>query len=145
MGPVAGRLGPDWYGDAAKSFFFPLFDGRVLPPQSSNFGLFNDPALDADHRQRPWRRTSTSQAAHLWHQADVEVMSQAAIFPITDPNRAQIHGSQVHNCIYMARHPELRPDQRLADELSRGRFARLSRQIGPAGSPPGRSVLVALH
>ncbi len=37
--------GPDWYGDAAKSFFLPLFDGRTLPPQSSNFGLFNDPNL----------------------------------------------------------------------------------------------------
>ena len=26
---------PDWYGDAAKSFFEPLFDGRILPPTSS--------------------------------------------------------------------------------------------------------------
>ncbi|HVM65902.1 MAG TPA: ABC transporter substrate-binding protein, partial [Acidimicrobiales bacterium] len=30
---------PDWYGDAAASFFYPLLDGRVLPPSSSNFGL----------------------------------------------------------------------------------------------------------
>jgi peptide/nickel transport system substrate-binding protein len=92
---------PDWYGDAAASFFFPLFDGRVLPPTSSNYGLFVDPALspiiDAANSA-----ATPADAAVLWHKADVEVMSQAAIFPITAPNRAQIHGTQVHNCIYVA-------------------------------------------
>jgi peptide/nickel transport system substrate-binding protein len=29
-------------------------------------------------------------------------MKQAAIFPVTDPNDRQIHGSQVHNVIYVA-------------------------------------------
>ncbi len=93
--------GPDWYGDAAKSFFLPLFDGRTLPPQSSNFGLFNDPNL-TPILNNALAATSTSQAATYWHQADVEVMSQAAIFPITDPNWPGIHGTQVHNCIYVA-------------------------------------------
>ena len=43
----------DWYGDAAKSFFEPLFNGSVLPPSSSNFGLFNDPTLNPSST-RPW-------------------------------------------------------------------------------------------
>lgn len=92
---------PDWYGDAASSFFGPLFDGRVLPPTSSNFGLFNDPAVNALIDQAN-SAASASAAAALWHQADMLTMKDAAIFPIADPNRAQIHGSQVHNCIYVA-------------------------------------------
>lgn len=92
---------PDWYGDAATSFFGPLFDGRVLPPTSSNFGLFNDPTVNSLIDQAN-SATSLSAAGALWHQADAEVMKQAAIFPITDPNEAQIHGNQVHNCIYVA-------------------------------------------
>ena len=93
--------GPDWYGDAAKSFFLPLFDGRTLPPQSSNFGLFNDANL-TPLINSALTATSASAAGNFWHQADVEAMSQAAIFPITDPNDPLIHGSQVHNCIYVA-------------------------------------------
>jgi peptide/nickel transport system substrate-binding protein len=91
--------GPDWYGDAAKSFFLPLFTGT--PPVSSNFGLFSDPNL-TPLINNALSATTASAAATSWHQADVEVMSQAAIFPITQPNEPQIHGTQVHNCIYVA-------------------------------------------
>jgi peptide/nickel transport system substrate-binding protein len=91
---------PDWYGDAADSFFYPLFDGRTLPPSSSNFGFFNDPAL-TPIIDGAVKATSASTAVSDWHKADMEVMSQAAIFPISSPNRVQMHGSQVHNCVYM--------------------------------------------
>ena len=91
---------PDWYGDAAKSFFEPLFDGRIMPPTSSNFGLFNDPKVNSLIDQA-LGATSTSAAAPLWHQADVQVMKDAAIFPITDPNLGLMRGSQVHNAIYV--------------------------------------------
>ena len=37
--------GPDWYDNGQLSFFKPLFDGQILPPTSSNFGLFNDPTV----------------------------------------------------------------------------------------------------
>jgi peptide/nickel transport system substrate-binding protein len=99
---------PDWYGDAAKSFFFPLFDGRVPPPTSSNFGLFNDPTLNSIIDQANTAATS-SDAASLWAKADQEVMSQAAIYPITQPNRAQVHGSQVHNCVYVPQYSNCDP------------------------------------
>ena len=99
---------PDWYGNAAASFFSPLFDGRVLPPTSSNFGLFQDPALypiiDA-----ALKAPTVAQAAKLWHQADVETMKKAAIFPITDPNQPCFHGTQVHNAIYMAAYEQFDP------------------------------------
>jgi peptide/nickel transport system substrate-binding protein len=91
---------PDWYGDAAKSFFEPLFNGNILPPSSSNFGLFNDANLNTIV-DKALAATSTSDAAKLWHQADVETMSQAAIFPITNANLPLMRGSQTHNAIYV--------------------------------------------
>ena len=92
---------PDWYGNAAASFFPPLFDGRVLPPTSSNFGLFNDPTLNPII-DAALKAPTEAAAGVLWHQADIETMKNAAIFPVTAPNQPEIHGSQVHNAIYMA-------------------------------------------
>jgi peptide/nickel transport system substrate-binding protein len=91
--------GPDWYGDAAKSFFLPLFTGT--PPSTSNFGLFSDPNL-TPLINSALSATSTSSAGNYWHQADVEAMNQAPFYPITSPNWPGIHGTQVHNCIYVA-------------------------------------------
>ena len=92
--------GPDWYGNAALSFFNPLFDGRVLPPNSSNFGLFNDPKVNSLIDQAT-KATSESTSLDLWGQADRAVMEAAAFFPICDPNQALLHATQVHNDVYM--------------------------------------------
>ncbi|MGH9057384.1 MAG: ABC transporter substrate-binding protein, partial [Acidimicrobiales bacterium] len=73
--------GPDWYGNSAPSWFSPLFDGRVLPPTSSNFGLFNDSKVNSLIDQALAAPT-LSAATTLWHQADVATMTGAAIFPI---------------------------------------------------------------
>ena len=38
---------PDWYGNAALSFFGPLFSGKPsFPPIGSNFGFYNSPATN---------------------------------------------------------------------------------------------------
>jgi peptide/nickel transport system substrate-binding protein len=92
--------GPDWFGDAALSFFAPLFDGRIDPPQSSNFGLFNDNAVN-DLIDRAKAATDHSESTALWAKADRKVMEDAAIFPITDPNTPIYHASQVHNAIFL--------------------------------------------
>ncbi len=99
---------PDWYGESAASFFSPLFDGRVLPPTSSNFGLFNDPTVNADI-DKALAAPTPAQADPLWHQADVDTMKAAAIFPITDPNQAVVAGSQVHNVVFMAVYQQFDP------------------------------------
>jgi len=97
---LAGWL-PDWYGNAALSFFGPLFDGRQLPPSSSNFGLFNDSKVNSLIDQAK-AATSESQSTALWAQADKATMDAAAFFPLSDQNAADYHASQVHNDIYMA-------------------------------------------
>ncbi len=92
--------GPDWYGNAALSFFAPLYDGRHLPPSSSNYGLFNDPKVN-DLIDQASTEPDLQTSLDLWGQADHQVMEDAVFFPITDPNSALLHGQQVHNTVYM--------------------------------------------
>lgn len=97
---IAG-WGPDWYGDAAKSFFGPLFSGpSSFPPSGSNFGFFNDPAVTALYNQAS-SSGSTSAAAKLWAQADQKTMQDAAIYPITQPLQPNYHAAYVHNAVYV--------------------------------------------
>jgi peptide/nickel transport system substrate-binding protein len=91
--------GPDWYGDAALSFFKPLFDGRVLPPTSSNFGLFNDATVNACI-DKASKEKDLAAANTDWGQCDRDVMEKAAIFPILSPNRGHYFPSHVHNTVY---------------------------------------------
>jgi peptide/nickel transport system substrate-binding protein len=93
--------GPDWYPTGQKSYFLPILDGSNLPPNSSNFGFFNDPKADALYAQALTAPTDAAATA-LWHAADVEVMAQAALYPVSDPNEADLHGTQVHNCVFVA-------------------------------------------
>jgi peptide/nickel transport system substrate-binding protein len=92
--------GPDWYGDAALSFFGPLFDGRILPPQSSDFGLFNDSTVNSCIDQAK-AATSNSAANAKWAECDRDVMQAAAFYPLTNPNSAVYHPPFVHNTVYM--------------------------------------------
>lgn len=96
----AAGWGPDWYGDAALSFFAPLFDGRILPPTSSDFGLFNDPTTNACI-DKAKAATTAAAANATWGECDQDVMKAAAFFPITNPNLPLYHPPFVHNTIYM--------------------------------------------
>jgi peptide/nickel transport system substrate-binding protein len=92
--------GPDWYPNGQKSWFKPILDGRNLPPNSSNFGLFNDPTVNSLIDQA-LAAPSDAAAASLWQQADAAAMKAAAMFPVYDPNQGLLSGSQVHNCVYI--------------------------------------------
>ncbi len=96
-----GGRGPDWFVTGAQSYFLPSLSCNALPPNSANYGFFCDPAADSLYQQA-MSAISESQAASLWHQADVEVMSQAAVYPIADTNEATIHSSTVHHCVFIA-------------------------------------------
>ena len=92
---------PDWYGNAALSFFNPLFSGKPsFPPVGSNFGLYDSPATDALIKQAAAAKT-TDEALALWQKADEQVMRDAVFFPITSPLNANYHAAQVHNAVYI--------------------------------------------
>ena len=97
---IAG-WGPDWYGDAAQSFFSPLFNGpAAYPPIGSNFGFYNNPAVTSVIAQAG-SQSSSSAAASLWAKADQMVMKDAPIYTITDPQQPNYHASYVHNAVYL--------------------------------------------
>jgi peptide/nickel transport system substrate-binding protein len=92
--------GPDWYPNGQKTWFTPILDGRILPPNSSNYGLFNSDAVNKLIDQALAAPNDVA-AAPLWQQADAQAMKEAAIYPIADQNSGTIRGSQVHNCVYI--------------------------------------------
>ena len=97
---VAG-WGADWYGNAALSYFNPLFSGEPsFPPVGSNFGLYDSEKTN-DLIQQAANAKTEDEARTLWAQADKQVMTDAAFFPITNPKQANYHAAQVHNAVYV--------------------------------------------
>ena len=97
---IAG-WGADWYGNAALSFFNPLFSGAPsFPPVGSNYGFYASPAAEALIKQAAAAKTEEDAKA-LWAKADRQVMQDAAIFPITGPVQPNYHATQVHNAVYV--------------------------------------------
>jgi peptide/nickel transport system substrate-binding protein len=93
--------GADWYGNAALSFFNPLFSGEPsFPPIGSNFGLYNNPKTNTMIQQAA-RATSDEQTADLWAKADAQVMADAPFYPLTNPKNANYHAPQVRNAVYV--------------------------------------------
>ena len=93
--------GADWYGNAALSFFNPLFYGKAaFPPLGSNFGLYDNPATNSVIAQAAASKTQ-DEAATMWAQADQAVMKDAPFFPITNPIQANYRGTQVKGAVYV--------------------------------------------
>jgi peptide/nickel transport system substrate-binding protein len=101
--------GPDWYGNAALSFFAPLFSGAPsFPPIGSNFGLYENAATNALIDQASKEQDETKANA-LWAKADAQVMDDAAIFPITADNQAVYHAKHVHNTVFIPAFQQIDP------------------------------------
>ena len=101
--------GPDWYGDAALSFFGPLFNGKAaFPPIGSNFGFYQNPATDALIKQAGEEQDRTKSSA-LWAQADKQVMEDAAFFPITSNNQVTYHATHTHNTVFIPAYQNIDP------------------------------------
>src|SRR6266516_3062077 len=93
--------GPDWYGDAAISFFKPLLGGPPsFPPECCNYGLYDNPAVTPQINKAA-DQASAATAGQMWGQIDQEVMKDAPIYPITQPMRPLYHASYVHNAVYV--------------------------------------------
>ena len=116
---IAG-WGADWYGNAALSFFGPLFSGQPsFPPTGSNFGFYNNPKTNQLINQAS-SASSESQASALWEKADAQVMKDAAFFPITSPKQANYHASQVHNAVYVPAIQNFDPTNVWIDKAKQG-------------------------
>ena len=93
--------GPDWYGDAAVSFFKPLLGGPPsFPPACCNFGVYDNPAVTSGITTAA-NQASAVTAGRMWGQIDQEAMRDAPIYSIAQPMRPLYHASYVHNAIYV--------------------------------------------
>ena len=99
---AAASWNADWYGNAALSYFNPLFSGSPsFPPSGSNFGFYDSPATNALIQQAA-SATDEESAAAAWAKADQQVMADAAFYPVTNPKWPTYHASHVHNAVYIA-------------------------------------------
>ena len=94
--------GPDWFGNAALTYFNPLFSSPAGFPANggSNFGYFSSAAVNNSINQALSQPTEAA-ADKYWAQADQQVMQAAAIYPITGPLQLAEHAPYVHNAVYM--------------------------------------------
>jgi len=94
--------GPDWFGNAALTFFNPLYSspGGFPANGGSNFGYFQSTTVNNLINQALSQPTET-QADTFWAQADQQVMQAAAIYPITEQLQLAEHAPYVHNAVYM--------------------------------------------
>ena len=94
--------GPDWFGNSAVSFFNPLYSspGGFPANGGSNFGYFSSNAVNNLINQALSQPTE-AQADTYWAQADMQVMKEAAIYPITSVLQLATHAPYVHNAVFM--------------------------------------------
>ena len=91
---------PDWYGDNGRAIIEPLFDGRNYGPNSVDYGDYDNPAVDA-LIDKALAAPDQNTAATYWHQADVQIMKDAAIVPFQTQKTALFRSSRVRNAIFL--------------------------------------------
>ncbi|MBC3840191.1 hypothetical protein GXW82_08300 [Streptacidiphilus sp. 4-A2] len=81
--------GPDW--PSADTVIPPLFDGRLIAPDSSDTMLFDDPAVNAEI-DRINAETDLAQQDKDWAALDKTIMGQAPIIPWVDLRQVSLYG-----------------------------------------------------
>jgi peptide/nickel transport system substrate-binding protein len=89
---------PDWFGNNGRTMIQALFAPRCTV-NTNNYGCYDSPAVNSLITQA---ETATSQtaAAAAWHQADVDIMQDAAIVPIMDQGFAMFSSARVRNAMF---------------------------------------------
>ncbi|MCI0686753.1 MAG: ABC transporter substrate-binding protein [Sporichthyaceae bacterium] len=96
---AAPGWGPDWAGNAARSFFVPLLDGRNCGPGSTNYGCYNNPAVNT-LIDEALAAKSVDDAAAKWAQADRKAMEDAVWVPLVTGNTLGYHSERVKGWKY---------------------------------------------
>lgn len=91
---------PDWFGNNGRSVIEPLFDGRTYGPNSTDYGDYNNAAVNA-LIDKALSAADQNTAATYWHQADMQIMADAAIVPFQTQKTALFRSTRVHNAIFL--------------------------------------------
>ncbi len=92
MGQVAWV--PDWFGNNGRTVIQALFQGPNCVLNTVNYGCYDSPAVNSLINQAE-AASSQSAAGAAWHQADVDIMKDAAIVPIISQNFPQYSSARV--------------------------------------------------
>jgi peptide/nickel transport system substrate-binding protein len=85
---------PDWFGNNGRTVVQALFQGPNCVINTVNYGCYNNSTVNSLITQAEGA-SSLAAAGNFWHQADVQIMSDAAIVPIMDQNIAGYSSSRV--------------------------------------------------
>jgi peptide/nickel transport system substrate-binding protein len=100
---------PDWYGNNGRTSVQPLFGTNCVNP-TTNFGCYSNPTVDSDI-SKALSASDQATAGTFWHQADMQIMRDAAIVPFMNNNTPLYHSSRVKNAIYMPAAQQFDPTQ----------------------------------
>ncbi|MGH3504501.1 MAG: ABC transporter substrate-binding protein [Nocardioidaceae bacterium] len=91
---------PDWFGNNARTYLQPLFDSSAYSKSDStwgfNFGYYHNQKVNSLIR-RATTAGSEQQANQLWHEAEVQILKDAAIAPILWQKSYTLHSKRLHN------------------------------------------------
>ncbi len=85
---------PDWFGNNGRTVIQALFQGPNCVINTVNYGCYDSPTVNSLITKAEGAST-ISAAGNYWHQADVQIMSDAAIAPIIDVNIAGYTSTRV--------------------------------------------------
>ncbi|SNR39852.1 peptide/nickel transport system substrate-binding protein [Actinomadura mexicana] len=91
---------PDWYGNNGRSIIQPLFDGRTYGPNSTNYGGYDNPQVNA-LIDAALTAPDAQRAAGYWQQADQKIMEDAAIVPLLDRAQTTYRSSRLHGTYFL--------------------------------------------
>jgi peptide/nickel transport system substrate-binding protein len=74
---------PDWFGNNGRTIVAPLMQTNCVV-NTNNYGCYSSAKVDSLIKQAEGQ-SNLSAAAALWHQADVQIMKDAVIVPLDDP------------------------------------------------------------
>ncbi|MGI5324584.1 ABC transporter substrate-binding protein [Actinomadura nitritigenes] len=91
---------PDWYGNNGRSIIQPLFDGRGYGQNSTDYGGYNNPQVNA-LIDSALTAADAGHAAGYWQQADQLIMADAAIVPLLDRAHTIFRSERVHAALFV--------------------------------------------
>jgi peptide/nickel transport system substrate-binding protein len=86
---------PDWFGNNGRTVLSPLFQGKCVI-STNNYGCYSSPALNRLIKQAETAPSSAAAGA-LWHQADANIMRNAAFVPILNQLAPYYSSARVEN------------------------------------------------
>jgi peptide/nickel transport system substrate-binding protein len=89
---------PDWFGNNGRTVIQALFQGPNCVINTVNYGCYDSPAVNSLITQAEAATTLTAAGAD-WHQADEDIMSDAAIVPLMSQTFPTIASTRVRSVL----------------------------------------------